>query len=87
MINAASNLTINYRDVVKNDKIVSLLERMSNSASCYISMFFLPLLTTVCGLMGISEARTHREDIDFQEPNIIWSCVAAEPGMLQMLSH
>ena len=30
--------------------------------------------------MGILNAVTHAEDVFFEEPNMIYSCVAAEPG-------
>lgn len=76
----AYNLDISYEDVLNHERLTTLLKRTADACSCHISMFFLPLITTVCGLMGISVAKTHRENINFEEPNIIWSCVAAEPG-------
>lgn len=44
------------------------------------SMIFLPTMTCISGLMGKCVIKTHREEINFQEPNILWSAVAAPPG-------
>lgn len=43
---------------------------------------FLPILTVIAGLMGISTIRTHR-DFEMEEPNILWTVVASPPGKTQ----
>lgn len=57
---------------------------MLQTAACqtanYIAALFLPVLTVVSGMMGKSLCRTHRREIDMEEPNILWTCVAAPPG-------
>ena len=77
---ACYGLSIDHAEAWGHARLVELFQNMADSASCEVDMFLLPLLTTVCGLMGIAVAETHRKNITFQEPNIIWSCVAAEPG-------
>ena len=66
-------------EVIEEGKLKELLINAAKSTSNYVEMLLLPTLTAVCGLMGRSKARTH-EDKNFQEINIIWSCVAAAPG-------
>lgn len=70
-----------HEDFITNDKLLQLLKDISDGASCYIDMILWPLLTAASSLMGISTAKTHRNDIFFAEPNVLWTCVAAEPGM------
>jgi len=67
-------------EVLPNTLLVKLLDETSKEASVNISMLLLPVLTIVSGLMGISTVSTHRDEINFTEPNIIWSAVAAPPG-------
>ncbi|KAF6017304.1 hypothetical protein EB796_024371 [Bugula neritina] len=67
-------------EVLPNTPLLKLLDETSKEASVNISMLLLPVLTIVSGLMGISTVSTHRDEINFSEPNIIWSAVAAPPG-------
>ena len=46
----------------------------------YAANLLLPIMTVISGLMGFSECRTHRDSIDFKEPNILWTVVASPPG-------
>lgn len=80
-ITEAYGLKIEYADVLRCPNLNELLQKVADGTGCSIDMFFLPLLTAICGLMGVSVAKTHKKKIHFEEPNIIWSCVAAEPGM------
>ena len=79
-LQSAYGVVTDHKKLLSHEALAKLMTSLAVSASCDIDMFFLPLVTTCCGLMGISKAVTHREDIFFEEPNIIWSCVAAEPG-------
>lgn len=76
----AYEMEVDHRQLINHEGLYKLLQDTANLASCEIDMFFLPLISTCCGLMGISSAITHREKIMFEEPNIIWTCIAAEPG-------
>lgn len=51
--------------------------------STFLAAMFLPVLTVVSGLMGLSVCKTHRDEIDFDQPNILWTCVIAPPGKLE----
>lgn len=64
-----------------HSKLMILLNDTAAAASCRVDMILLPVLTAASGLMNTSVATTHRTDIVFEEPNVIWSCVAATPGM------
>jgi hypothetical protein len=48
----------------------------------YLAALFLTVLMVVSGLRGISVCRTHREDIDMEEDNILWTCLSNPPGKL-----
>lgn len=86
MNNLAENITRAFADNCKLDDILgdssfaNLLSETPSSASCKRDMFLLPVLTAVSGLMNKCVSRTHRSNISFEEPNIIWSCVASTPG-------
>ena len=80
-LNEAYKLKIQHHEVLNHDALAQLLKEVAKCASCEIDMFLLPLLSTCCGLMGTSVIKTHRENIMLEEPNILWSYVAAEPGI------
>lgn len=80
----AYDMPIDYSAILKHDALNKLIQCIADSTSCYPNMFLLPLLTTVSGLMGVSFVRTNRSGTNLEEPNIIWSCVAAEPGTINV---
>ena len=80
-LSQAYKLQLQHHEVLKHDMLAKLRQEVARCASCEIDMLFLPLLSTCCGLMGTLLIRTHREKIMIEEPNILWSCVAAEPGI------
>lgn len=75
-------LTMNHAQTLNHDILFNLLESSADSAACNINMLFLPLISTCAGLMSVSTAVTHRRSMKLKEPNIIWTCVAAEPGII-----
>lgn len=85
--NVSKALSDNSRveDILGESPFTKLLNETASAASCRPDMLLLPVLTTVSGLMNISVCRTHRDEISFEEPNIIWSCVAATPGKFDVI--
>lgn len=73
-----------FSDILKNCSFFDILTTTAGKTSTTLEMLFLPMITTISGLMGTCRAHTHR-DIAFSEPNVIWSCVAAPPGKLIIL--
>ena len=66
---------------VTSEKLRTLLDTMGKSVSCHKEMLYLPLMTCVCSLMGKAEVTVRRENVRFKEPNVLWSFVAADPGI------
>lgn len=80
MAQSALDIVIDYKTVLKDEKLFSLLSRVSASCSCHMDMILLPVISVCSGLMSRARVVTHKDHIDFEEPNVIWSCVAAAPG-------
>ena len=66
--------------ILAEGKFKDILRTSANQTANYIMTLLLPVLTVISGLMGVSTVKTHRREIDFQEPNILWTCVASPPG-------
>lgn len=79
-VNRAYEERFDFEVKICNKNLFGLLKELADSVSCKMDMVLLPVLTASCSLMGMAQAKTHREDINFVEPNIMWTCVAAEPG-------
>lgn len=77
----AYELTFEHGQTLNNDSLFKLLQSSADSAACNINMMFLPLMSTCAGLMCVSTAVTHRRGVKLREPNILWTCVAADPGI------
>ena len=75
-LNEAYNLNINLEKVLDHKELWQLLTHLADSTRCDPQMFLLPLITSVCSLMGVSTIYAD----PWEEPNIIWSCVVAEKG-------
>ena len=61
-----------------------MLSAAANQTATYVAMLFLPILSVVSGLMGKAVIRTHRKEITMEEVNVLWTCVAAPPGKLNI---
>lgn len=75
-----NGLTVDLAATLNHPTLDKLLMEAAKCASCEINMSLLPLISTYCGLMAKSTVLAHRRYIVFEEPHIVWSCVAAAPG-------
>ena len=86
-IDQALSITMDYDSVIKSKNARDIIKKLCSSVVSDTGMVYLPLLTIIAGLMSKSTAITHRTNINFQEPNILWTCVAAEPGKKLFTLH
>ena len=56
---------------------------LAESVGSKIDVVFLPMLTAISGVMGVSKAVTHEKEIHFSQPSMLWTITAAEPGKLK----
>ena len=78
-IRAALSCTLDYEKILSKD-LKDILEKVASSCSCTLDMIFLPFTTVCSSLMGFAEIKTHRDEINFSRPNVMWTMVAADPG-------
>lgn len=62
------------------DKLGKVFTGTAAEASVYPSMIVLPCLTSLSSLMGKAVIITHKPQLNFIEPNVLWTAVAAPPG-------
>ena len=75
--NFTKNTTL--QDLIPDGSFKDLLVAVCQQTSTELEMLYLPVLTAVSGMMGMSVASTHK-NIAFSVPNILWTVVAAAPG-------
>lgn len=84
MVNIIITICVNFSliDIFPfDDPFVELLKATGDETSNYVEMLLLPVMTAASGLMGKSCVYTQRLNLNYKEPNILWTCVSANPGM------
>jgi hypothetical protein len=72
-------ITLDWEKLFK-PKALELLQRIWSNCAVKVDMIILRLLTVVCGLMRESNVKAHFTELDFGEPNVLWTMTAAKPG-------